>query len=264
MKSFNAVLTAGCVALAAFNVSCKKEIQPSAVVEIASAKPLEVRKCGISRIIVNNSFGGTNTITFEYNKNGDPVSVTPSIIDNQSPQLLFRYDKHGRLTDYIIRYDSTSFYYWYKYAHDQQGRIIADTLYYTGTYGEEPTNVFLTFYAYYQYDKQDRLVKIIPVLTSPARPIGTNDFEYDANGNLIRSNPGYDSQVNLLRSSGVWMFIFHNYSRNNLVPATAYNSAGLPLAFDWNPLPYYFFGDLGGYWQLNHSTIEYTCKGNVN
>lgn len=261
---FNALLTAGCLAVAMLGASCKKEIQPASATEIAGPKnDLQIRKCDIARIIVPN-YTGTNTITFEYNKKGDPVSVTPSVIDSQSPKLLFRYDKRGNLTDYIIMYDTYTFYYWYKFDHNKQGQVIADTLYYSGTYGEEPTDVFLTYYAHYEYDELGRLVKINPVLTSPARPIGVNTFEYDANGNLVRSNSAYDSQVNILRTSEVWMFIFHNYSRNNLIAATAYNSLGLPLSFNTNPGPYYFFGGLGGYWQLNHATIEYNCKGNVN
>ena len=105
----NRYFTAALFAIAVLGVSCKKEIQPA---EIASANPhLETNKCEIARIIVNNPFGAPNIITFTYNQKGDPVSVTPSIIDSQSPELLFRYDKRGRLTDYIIRYDSINFYF---------------------------------------------------------------------------------------------------------------------------------------------------------
>jgi hypothetical protein len=257
-SSFNAVCTAGCFAVAMLAGSCKKELKPPAIVENTSApKGLEVRKCQIIGITVFNSFLGNKTISFEYNQRGDPVSVTPSVIEDNSPQLLFRYDHKGRLTDYIVSTSSGNYLFWYRYVYGKQNKIIQDTLYFGGTIAGGPASALLTGWEDYTYDDEGRITRI---QAFGYVPIGIGEFEYDANGNLASSNARYDDQVSLLRTNEIWMFISRNYSRNNAIPATSYNSAGLPLAFNTDPLPYWFFL----YWLLNYSSVEYTCKGNVN
>ena len=147
--------------------SCKKDAQPISSTEILSAPKAdkELKKCDISRIISYDPNFMTQTITFEYNKKGDPVSVIPSYIGTGTPRLLFRYDARGRLTDFIGVYgnpaDNPAFEFWHKYGHNNHGQIILDTTYIFGIYGQGPASGRLVTYGQYEYDKEGRMIKII-------------------------------------------------------------------------------------------------------
>lgn len=251
---------AGCIAIAMLIFSCKKDVQTTALPETATAPKgsLVSNKCDIVQMTTTDLRYGTRTISFDYNKKGDPVSVTPSIIEEGSPQLLFRYNNKGQLTDFIVAISNTTFSNWYQYIYDKNTAIGA-TVNYFGTIGDVPTNVFLTGTVSFTYDAQGRITE---VTQTGSIPIEAHTYEYDANGNVVLTNQAYDNQVNLARTSQVWMFVSRNYSRNNVIPATSYNSAGLPLSFNapTSSYPFAFFLR----YPLNLATVEYSCKGNVN
>lgn len=261
-RLFNAALTAGCIAIVMFASSCKKDLQPLAPADMVSAPNAagEIKKCEISRIIsYDPSFVDPLIITFEYNKRGDPVSITPSFQGLNTQPLLFRYDKRGRLSDFIVMDNYGYFELWYKYVYDKHNTIIRDTLYVYGRYGEEPTLPVYTKYGTYVYDDQGRIIRINRTLGGPI--IDNNDIVYDADGNLVRFGlTAYDNQVNLLRTNEILQFVLRDYSVNNPVTASSYNNSGLPLVVNSPPPPYWFFYQ----WRLNNSAIEYNCKGNSN
>ena len=255
-RSIHAVLTAGCFAIALFAISCKKDAQLSPAAEtLAPPKGgKEFKKCDLAQIISRNIFGDENIITFEYNKKGDPVSVTPSFIGTGTPQWLFRYDNKGRVTDFIGVYENGGFEFWHKYGYDKHNRIIVDTQYIFGLYGDEPMNYNQVFYIQYSYDAQGRISQMVHSIS------GVTNYTYDANGNLVRPGAVYDTQVNFRRTNQMWMFITRDYSMNNPVAADAYNSEGLPTEYDITPPPFYSFFS----WSLIDASLSYNCKGNSN
>lgn len=257
-RTLQAVRTAGCIAVVFLMISCKKDFQP--VVQenaLAPKADKELKKCDIVKI---NSYDRNlvlqQVVTFEYNKKGDPVSVTPSLITTGSPKLLFRYDDKNRLTDFIGVYANAFFEYWHKYGHDKHKRVTTDTMYIFGRQAEGAASGVMVGITHYDYDLQGRIIKM--TTQSPVYGTSSVTLEYDANGNLVAPGITYDDQVSLFRTNEIWMFLFRTYSRNNVLAASAYNSAGLPLAFNAAAPPYFMFSS----WQLNNSVIEYECKGN--
>jgi hypothetical protein len=113
----------------------------------------------------------------------------------------------------------------------------------------------------YQYDNYGRIFQVsIEFPQEPGALPSTTTYNYDNNGNLIPSNPAnavYDNKVNIHRTNDIWMFVDRNYSVNNPVKATTYNTKGLPLTFNQTPPP--FEGFLYNL-DISKSTIVYHCN----
>jgi len=75
----------------------------------------------------------------------------------------------------------------------------------------------------------------IPNFTRLGLPAGVTrlvTYAYDMRGNLVIPDyyaENYDGKVCPLRTNTIFQFIHRNYSQNNPVAATRYNSKGLPL-----------------------------------
>ena len=127
--------------------SCKKEA--------AKRQELVNSGCRIKQIIMKAQGQKDKTGTFTYNSNGDPVSYTPAVFGNNSLKYEFRYDKNGRLTDYI-GYNATwtpiVCNFWAKYTYDNRNRIERDSVYYNSNYGQALTShaqhIGVTVYGY--------------------------------------------------------------------------------------------------------------------
>ena len=52
---------------------------------------------------------GLLTYDFEYNAKGDPIRINSSFVATGYPRYEFRYDKQGRLSDYIGPYNNNAF-----------------------------------------------------------------------------------------------------------------------------------------------------------
>jgi hypothetical protein len=267
-RYFDAVFTAGSFALAMLVFSCKKNVEPSLLAENISAPKVdkELKKCQIKRITTSyDPYHGPATFTFEYNKKGDPVAVKPSFISEGSTNWLFRYDSKHRLTDFIGAPRENAFEFWQKYVYDDHSRAIKDTIYVWGSFAPEsgPLNWYSQWYSDYEYDQQGRIsLYTMHSANYPGSFIETR-YLYDANGNLVMPGFTYDNKISLFRTNEIWMFITRNYSRNNAIVATSYNSSGLPLGFNAPiPSPLFSFNNSFDGWVLNNSVIEYDCKGN--
>jgi hypothetical protein len=218
-------------------------------------------------------YGGPVTAQFSYNKNGDPTSVIFNQVGTGRPNLIFRYDKYGRLTDYAGPYTNGMYEFWHHYQY-LNNRIVSDTLFGFGEIRNDtlfPSNQY-ALTTQFEYDAFGRIIKTIQHNVFYYRNLDDVIiiYKYDNNGNLSHriwyyGTPSqrdevftdYDNQVNIHRTSNVFMFVDANYSINNPIKATSYNNSGLPLAFNSEQIFYYTF-----LYQFDiiQSTIVYKCK----
>lgn len=181
---------------------------------------------------IADNYTGTEAV-FSYNKNNDPISVifNASATGSNSTQWKFIYDKHNRLSECYMYYNNNIYFNWSKYQYNNKGQIISDSTFEGGIVGSYPEPELFFYYLHdYTYDSKGRIVKIVQY--EPGSPPMESYFNYEGNGNLVRRGYVYDNKMNFMRTNKVWMFINRDYSVNNAIPATSYNSAHLPLTFD--------------------------------
>jgi hypothetical protein len=240
--------------------SCKKNIDvaPTAELPAKLKGDQEFKKCNITKIIEFNPYQPPAIFYFEYDSKGNPTKVTPSYFGTNYPVQLFRYDKKGRLTDYIGTDPwLTGFEFWHVYVYDNKNRIIRDTAHIWGRYGDVPHDdrLDLMFVNAFEYDSQERIIK--STLTFPLHPqiVAVQTYNYNNAGNLIEPGAVYDDKVNIHRTNSIWMFIDRNYSVNNSWPIPVYNNYGLPTVVGTDR----FYGFLNA--GMSPHYIEYDCKG---
>jgi hypothetical protein len=199
---------------------------------------------------------------FEYDKDNNPVSVTSDQPGTGYPNLYFKYDKKGNLIEYVGLYSGgNSFEFLHRYGYSDN-RIVADTVYIFGQY-PNPTSYYTKRVLHLKYDKFNRVIKDSVVYASANAYDQDIAYNYDNNGNLIRSGTTYDDKVSPQRTNKVWMFADRNYSVNNMVAANSYNSSGLPLTFSGNQFQTlaifantYFYGSA----EITYDCIEHGRK----
>jgi len=231
--------------------ACRKKDVP------APPEPEECRITGMtySGGILKNMIATAN---YTYNNAGNPLSVLVSSSGTGNPHSLFFYDQYNRLTDYISTYKeftdpanmpaSFAFEVWIRYVYadlNPSSMPVRDTVRIFGIY----TNGKYDFINSMRvetltYDSEGRIV----------RPEG-----YDANGNLNIRGVTYDNKINYRRTNKVWMLVDKNFSVNNPLTATAYNSAGYPLTFP-DPPPPNFNTDFFLLREVGIRTISYSCS----
>ena len=117
----------------------------------------------------------------------------------------------------------------------------------------------VTFVEYFTYDNKNRIIKVKSNFFysefGETYPDTETTYPYNAQGNLVGSYT-YDNKVNVYSTHRVWMFLFHNYSVNNIATAVSYNNKNLPLDFTGVSAPgmRFFEGTFEG------AQITYTCK----
>lgn len=164
---------------------------------------------------------------FNYDEFGNPVSVVYLETEDGTgtPSFNFYYnDKHQ-----LIRYSG---YSGHLLSYNSIGQVIIDSAsyYYTGGDARYEHKFYYDFYG--------RISKVVSKFyydvyeSEDAGSITTNHYKYDARGNLIIPGVTYDHKTNLSRTNPIWQFINRDYSINNAVKATSYNSAGLPLTYE--------------------------------
>lgn len=223
-----------------FTISCKKE----------PGNNFPLPYCNILNI--KGSFDARpDSITFNYDAIGNPVSVIRAAPSTGFPNYQFRYDKFHRLTDYITLFPySTEFETWHKYYY-HENKIVFDSIFQFGLLGDVPRpspivpDLFIRGYATFEYDNVGRISKTEDSIGWGYGKL-TRYYTYDTKGNLVKvlflpgSTPGvrdsliisnYDNKVNMHRTHPVWQFLDRMYSVNNPIKADSYNKWGLPLAF---------------------------------
>lgn len=234
--------------------SCKKNADiPIAEPSSKLKGDKEFKKCRITKVVTSDLLQFSQTWLFEYNEKGDPVKVMPTVV--LFTYSVFRYDKKGRLTDYINPAMFGGFQRWSRYQYDNNNRIVQDTTYVLGFVTDDPSSDFFPARRVhtYEYDAQDRIKRVTAVYPSGSLPPIITDYTYDAAGNLELPGVVYDNKINIRRTNRIWMFIDRDYSVNNAQPVEAYNSYGLPTTFGPNYIGF------PGMSKPQH--VEYDCKG---
>lgn len=188
-------------------------------------------------VLVNDETGmSVIDYNFNYNKAGDPSYVINNGVSTGHPNVVFKYDKRGRLTDMIRPYDNNFYESWTKYIYNNRNQIVRDTQYIFGSFHDsipvaDPSNGYWT--SDYKYDGYERISsRIDSTFYEEYAGSSTFAFQYDTKGDLISEGASYDEGINFAGLSKVWMFVCNNYCVNNNFRAISYNTQGLPLSFD--------------------------------
>lgn len=195
------------------------------------------------KTITHRYYGSTRTLTFEYNKLGNPVHISNDDWGTGNPNHRFVYDKKNRLILYNGYYgDTTNFEYRINYYYDKQDRVTHDSSWFLGYYN--PDGSIFSFSQYvttYKYDQYGRISRTIQRDLLYHYPPDTTLYNYDGKGNLIDQFAEYDNQTSFLRTHPLWMFLNRNYSVNNNFKAAGYNKKGLPLKTSYPHTRYFDF-----------------------
>jgi hypothetical protein len=194
-----------------------------------------IKICNIQTI--NFKYQGSDiTATFYYNKYGNPDSVNFTRVGTGNPNIVIRYDAQQRMTDFIQPYTNGLFERWQKFSYDAGNRIVSEKFFAFGLYnGSEPTSYFSSGTTKYEYDVYGRITKAVS--QEGSLPESSQEFKYDASGNLVKPGVAYDNRINLHRTNKIWQFIDRDYSRNNPFTATTYNLLGLPVSIPGEQTP---------------------------
>ncbi|MBO9563366.1 MAG: hypothetical protein J7621_11355 [Niastella sp.] len=214
----------------------------------------EYTACKIKKVSWNSVY---SPMTFQYNNHGDLAGITPAEVGTGYPNRIFRYDASHRLKEYIMPYSSENggFELWIRYVYNNQGRVIRDTTWSFGTYGENPANEYNKGVTTYSYDAQGRISHTHYQSITFPQAVTDIDYVYDIRGNLVVYGATYDDKINYRRTDKVLMFIERDYSVNNIKPVGTYNQYHLPVKSIATALTHQFL-DL----QTDQLNIEYKCN----
>ncbi|MEP6748325.1 MAG: hypothetical protein ABJB86_11410 [Bacteroidota bacterium] len=185
--------------------------------------------------------GVVSTHLFKYNSNNDPVSVTNRSGGTGDPNLVFTYDYKNRLIEYSGIYANGYFEFVHHYGYSQN-RIATDTQYVFGVYSTL-SNYHSKRISYLHYDDLNRVAADSEVYIYPSIFSDVISYLYDQKGNLSKyDNDGkgipysylYDNNLNPRRTNKIWMFIDRDYSVNNAVAASSYNTYSLPVNYNFH------------------------------
>ena len=186
----------------------------------------DIKICPIQQFIFSTPYSNyIDTLSFKYNIWGNPLSVTRPDPRTGAPNYEFRYDKNGRLTNFIGVYSNKiTTEFWHRYFYDGLGRIVTDSVYiFANIVNGELSNPYDSYVLLLNYDIKNRISKETRIWD------GNTDianYSYDANGNKFGSI--YDQKTSFRRTNKIWMFLDRDYSLNNAFQAITYNSFGLP------------------------------------
>jgi hypothetical protein len=267
MKKYSSLVRISCLLIASFYFSGCSKLRDYII-----QHPTEISNhCKIESIAINaagsGTEGGTMHFQFIYNSAGDPQEM--QILDVMyAPDLHFRYDKKGRLSD-VLQTDlgQSLVYVWSRYSYPS-ARVIIDSVYqYQGNVNDpNPPNTPGTTIRIVrmQLDELGRPVKFQEHYSDPNIPSSSSETVYDRNGNMVLSGAIYDNKINIYQTSKTWQLYYLDYSRNNrtgppnagptTLPPTpnAYNTYGLPTKFLGPSWP--IFG-----YSFNTMDVAYAC-----
>src|SRR5436190_6211194 len=172
-------------------------------------------KCQVVSVVEYDPYGINDTTMFEYNKWGDPVSVTRHPWpETGAPNFYFTYDNKHRLTELL---GDGAFYTKYFYSGPGDKRIIMDSTY---TFPVFQNGIMTSYYdskaVWYIYDSQGRIIKDSSIWGG-GRSVTVFSYSYDANGNRAIHILGqslfftYDNKANLHVTNEIFQFLDRDY-----------------------------------------------------
>jgi len=195
----------------------------------------------------------------------NPTFISTPFVATGSPFYTFKYDLFHRMREHAEEHSNGTYNRLHRYGINNDGRIGVDTTYTLGGYNAmgQPDLYFSRTISTLTYDAQGRINHssniTIPGPTFPMTPpvSSANSYNYDSNGNLEVPGATYDNKMNINRTNDIWQFLARDYSINNRLAATAYNSAGFPTAI--NQAESYWFINSQDI-RINISQIGYSCR----
>ncbi|MCW3467738.1 hypothetical protein [Chitinophaga nivalis] len=228
---------------------------------------------------------GSDSVKITYNRAGNPVRIQRIHTSTGYPHYKLQYDQQQRLTDLIEFYGTNEqigdvFHAWHKFVHDNQNRIIRDSIYVFGFFGPHgplprPHSSGIDDLYSYAYDAQNRMVKMTRKMGDLNSDDITTNYHYNSQGNVywikVRQPntdslqypnadiyPTYDHQFNPHRLHPVWQFIDRDYNNNNPFNAASYNIYGLPTSIPIDPtLGYFSYFGIIGFKTIDHIKYGY-------
>ena len=216
--------------------------------------------CKITKIV---SYGigtpDTNTLSFQYNAQGNPDSIIPAVQRPGWPHYFFGYDTLGRLQQLGYLYYSSpadgnySHLYFFSYTGNKitSCSIATNGYFINRVFFNKNPSIFQLF----EYDSLDRVSKVSTKY--PFDPtVYVKTYAYNADGNLT-DYPAYDNKVNIFQTNKIWMFLAKDYSRNNPLTGAVYNSWWLPVKTQQTTGGRPF---LDPALTIDHAKITYVCQ----
>lgn len=208
--------------------------------------------CSITEMHLREDLFGTvgeYTARFTYNIKGNPDTVLIFSNDRLVHTHYLSYNDNDQLVTYNAFYDSDgiNFFFTHTYAYNNAGRIEKDSAEFNSLSDMGDIDQDAIAYTLH-YDAKGRIIKEEGIRyerdNEPVQEeVDGSEYEYDTEGNRVFSTATeYDDKLNYLRTNPIWMFLQRNYSENNPVGATGYNSAGLPLGFSPSASTGFFAG----------------------
>jgi hypothetical protein len=232
--------------------------------------PSDIGKyCRVDSVVVHNNFLGFNFQTFQnykfsYDQASRPLEIR---IQNPGPEMIgpdlhFRYDKKGRLSD-VLQTDpgQTFVYIWQRFSYPSPRIVIDSTFDYQASLNApNPTGPQTSIQKTLQ-DEEGRPVKFIFIENVPNIPPDTSEVSYDRNGNLVDAGFTYDDKINIYQTNPVWQFYYNNYSRNNITAVGPGGQQATPSAYNAYGLPTQFLGPFDNVFgfSFNIMDVSYSC-----
>lgn len=192
-----------------------------------------VKSCPILQL---QSLDTTEQIVIHYNNAGDPVDMlyVKGAPDLDMQDYHFRYDRFNRLTDFLMNPSITTVAFeWHTYTYPARN-VVVDSVYFENDpapiTAPRPNSDSYAGMTEHFLDNEGRIIEDQGFQ-------GTNYFQYDAWGNLVRNIPfPYDNKFNPYLTNNVWRFVYEDYSVNNYLfsapggpfAITKYDAIGLP------------------------------------
>jgi hypothetical protein len=252
--------------------SCQKDLKNENADTGLRGTPLPGQQtyCRIESIWENPNEIDQRYILFLYDEYENPTVITTPHITTDGPYHTFKYDSWHRLREYKGDAGHNNFEFWHFYGYDNNGRINVDTNYTLGAIGPHgELSAVSRWIKQLEYDSQNRISKEVvdvepgPYYENYYHYHYENTYNYDAAGNLIfpaSDHVTYDNKLSIYRTNDIWMFLHRDYSVNNRVVATEYNSSGYPTKVNspkgFSPANFYFLNAA----TLDHSQISYGCR----
>ncbi|MET0466020.1 MAG: hypothetical protein ABW007_22855 [Chitinophagaceae bacterium] len=211
----------------------------------------QLRSCGIEEFIFEAPHRPTDTLSISYNSNGDPVKITRTTPTTGFPDYIFKY-KNNRLSEFIGVYkNGTSTEVWHKYIYGAGGLVAIDSVYtFAQIVNGKPHEPIDRYAITFNYDSRGRI--IYEKWTYEDGYIYEQHYEYTADGNLTGAS--YGNKVSFRRSNKIWMFLDRNYSVNDHLNSSDFNSLFMPKNIELGLSQDAF---LGNYY--SKAKLEYRC-----